>query len=88
MNNKFPWKQAKGVYASEGPSVSVEFDIEGITFQVRPVDDTGIHTGRQRYFVACAECDCILHDGTTGPAYRIRAHMKEKHGFKGEIEYE
>lgn len=82
-----PWKKAKGPYDNAGPSVKLEFDIEGIAFQVRPTDESGFDTGRRRYFVACVECDCILHDQTTGPGFHVEGHMKEKHGFKGEIGY-
>jgi hypothetical protein len=82
-----PWKEAESVYANAGPSVPVEFEIAGTVFQVRPTEERGLHTSRRRYFVACADCDCILHAETTGPGSHIRGHMKEKHGFEGEIGY-
>jgi hypothetical protein len=82
-----PWKKPKSVYSDAGPDAPVEFRVENVSFQVRPVDSQGRDTGRRRYFVACVECDCILHDATTGPVSYIQGHMREKHGFKGEIEY-
>lgn len=87
MIAQFPWKEPKGIYDSAGPSVDVTFDIEKIVFQVRTTDKSGINSGRRRYWVACVECDCILHDQTTGPSSHVHDHMKEKHGFKGEIGY-
>lgn len=85
--NQLPWKEARSVYANAGPSVPVEFEIEGIGFRVRPTNDRGIDTGRLRYQVECVVCDCILHEATTGPSSYVRGHMKENHNFKGEITY-
>jgi hypothetical protein len=81
MNNKFPWKEVKSPYASTGPKEATIFAIEGITFSVSPTDEKGRDTGRTRYRVTCGECDCILHDMTTGPSSHVLGHMKETHGF-------
>jgi hypothetical protein len=85
-DNKLPWKEAKTVYANAGPKKAIEFEIAGTPFQVRPVEGLGIHTGRQRYFVACVSCDCILHAETTGPGSHVQGHMRERHNFNEDIE--
>jgi hypothetical protein len=84
-SSTFPWSKPKNVYDSDGPSSTVIFDIDGITFVVTEVDSKGRDTGRKRYTVACVECDCIIHTETTGPSPQIRGHMVERHDFRGEI---
>jgi hypothetical protein len=79
--SKFPWKKLTSVYADAGPEHRVIFAIEGFVFIVAPVDMLGRDTGRRRYKVDCVECDCVLHEATTGPSSHIEGHMKEKHGL-------
>lgn len=87
MSERLPWRKPKGAYDNAGPSVPVEFSVAGIPFQVRPTDESGAHTGRRRYFVACVDCDCILHPETTGPASHVEGHLREKHQFRGELKH-
>lgn len=80
-----PWKKPRGVYADAGPKKAIEFSVANVAFQVKPIDKVGADTGRRRYFVACVDCDCILHNETTGPTSHITGHLHESHGFKGEL---
>jgi hypothetical protein len=84
--NRFPWKEAKGVYANAGPKERVVFAIGTITFVVAPTDERGRDTGRTRYKVDCVECDRVLHSATTGPSSHVEGHMKETHGMKRDEE--
>jgi hypothetical protein len=43
------------------------------------VTDTGLegfHTGRPRYRLICYTCKAIIHEGTTGPGYFLKAHLE------------
>ena len=42
---------------------------------ILPVAETGIHSGRRRYMVACTECCQELHPATTGPFLCIARHF-------------
>ena len=79
--NKFPWKEARSPYETAGPEERKVFTINNITFIVNPTDERGRDTGRTRFKVACVECDCILHEATTGPSSYVLGHMKENHGL-------
>jgi len=85
--HRLPWKAPKGIYSDAGPKKDIEFEVAGVVFQVRLTGLKGIDTDRARYLVACVDCDCVLHDCTTGPRFHISGHLSERHGFKGEIEY-
>ena len=87
MSNTLPWPDAKSPYANAGPDQDMSFVVAGVTFSVYLTDKSGRDTGRRRYKVACVDCDCILHSETTGPSSHVEGHLKERHGFKGELQH-
>src|ERR1044072_2849142 len=44
---------------------------------VRLADD-GFHGRLERYFVACARCDELLHEASANPITRVRQHLAVK----------
>lgn len=52
-----------------------EFTTEGHAFVVTPTGESGIHTDRPRYRVQCTTCGEVVHEGTTGVEWNIKAHL-------------
>lgn len=45
-------------------------------FVVMRTTETGIHSGRPRYLVACTFCNRLVHEATTGPWENIERHLQ------------
>jgi len=45
-------------------------------FSFIATSSTGMHSGRRRYCVVCTTCERLLHEATTGPLERMRAHLE------------
>jgi hypothetical protein len=89
----WPWAKPRSVYDTNGPAELTDLVILGVHLRVTPSGDTGVHTGRDRYVVACATCGTldalsgsnmmlILHPCTTSPTSVARAHLREMHGIE------
>lgn len=87
--NTIPWPEAETCYGSDGPADEDphSFEVGGARFFVQSCKEQGVHTGRARYKVACVDCDCILHESTTGPTCNIQGHLRTHHGFKGDLKH-
>ena len=82
-----PWYKARTPYDSDGPQHDdVDFDVAGHHFRVSQTGETGINSGRRRYRVECLECRAFSK-ATTGPTANIRAHLRETHDFRGELQH-
>jgi hypothetical protein len=84
-----PWPKPLSHYDSDGPRDGgpVAFQIAGVEFWVVGTNALAPTTLRTRYEVQCRTCDEVLHKATTGPTARIRGHLKEAHGFEGELRH-
>lgn len=43
-------------------------------YRIEGTDQSGMNTGRRRYFVQCLECGEILHEATTGTKSHCIGH--------------
>lgn len=82
----FPWKKPESVYESDGPIAKRgrQHDVVvcNVLFMVASTGDGGFSTGRRRYRVDCQDCNEILHENTTGPSFRIRDHLRDRHAIR------
>ena len=75
----FPWDKVEGIYQSDGPKKPTRVEIDQVWYFVSPTGDEGIDTNRAKHFVACVDCNTILHHNTTGPSSRILSHHRAEH---------
>jgi hypothetical protein len=52
-------------------------------FVVMKTTETGIHSGRSRYLVACTSCEKLLHEATTGVWANIDRHLRGRDYLRG-----
>lgn len=69
--------QLEALYLPTSPNSSVVVPYDGHEFDIKVTGETGINTGRPRYWVDCRTCKVNLHSGTTGPKEQIKFHLKE-----------
>lgn len=69
------------VYHSTGPGPDTDTFIylNDVEFRVKSTNKRGFHTDRLRYRVDCVTCNVIVHEATTGVAFNVRDHLRERH---------
>lgn len=86
---ELPWRKAQGVYDSDGPGhETVELFMAGAHILVEPTNIIAPSTMRTRYRVYCHTCEFECHRATTGTTSHVVGHLKEKHGFAGEVKHQ
>lgn len=55
---------------------------------VEQINHLALDTMRRRYRVYCISCSEEVHEATTGTTSMITEHLRDKHGFTGEVEHE
>lgn len=71
-----PWKKSTSIYDDDGPAESVEFEVEGHRFKVKPTELVGCDTFRRRYWVECLTCNEVLHEATTSATILVKQHIE------------
>lgn len=61
-----------------GPGHQLRWPVGDHLFVIMLTDEVGMHSGRSRYLVACASCEELCHEGTTGPGEHVRWHVEKK----------
>ena len=51
--------------------------VDGHAFMAIRTGELALHSSRPRFLVACATCEELLHEATTGPIPNIERHLKE-----------
>lgn len=78
----YPWPRPESHWDTDGPAPgqgAVEVVVHGTEFLIEPSGESGPHTGRGRFKVACRGCGKVLHHSTTGVTNRIESHRAENH---------
>lgn len=70
----WPWDKPVSHYDTNGPKKSTRVTYNDVPYFVSPTGDSGIHTARDRFHVACLACKTVLHHNTTSPPSAIKSH--------------
>ncbi len=60
------------------PGAVAEYLLDGHSIVIVATSESGIHTGRGRFFVCCIDCRELLHEATTGPLGRVDQHLAHR----------